>query len=50
MNLDKEDINGDKEKSSSLHNYTSSQTFGYDNSVTSYNLEFYDYVEEVQKN
>lgn len=46
---EKEDPNGDKDKSSSLHNYTSSQTFGYDNSVTSYNLDFYDYVEDVEK-
>lgn len=37
----------EKDKSGSLHNYTSSQTFGLDNSVNTYNLDFYDYVEEV---
>ncbi len=40
----------DKDKSGSLHLYTSSQTFGYDNSVTSYNLDLYDHVENVEKN
>lgn len=40
----------DKDKSESLHNYTSSQTFGYDNSVTSYNIDLYDYVEPIDKN
>ena len=49
LSQEREDPNYDKEKSSSLHNYTSSQTFGYDNSVTSYNLDFYDYVEDVEK-
>lgn len=49
LSQEKDDPNYDKEKSSSLHNYTSSQTFGYDNSVTSYNLDFYDYVEDVEK-
>lgn len=38
-----------KEKSGSNHNYTSSQTYGMDNSVTSYNLDFYDHVEPVRK-
>ena len=49
LSQEREDPNNDKEKSSSLHNYTSSQTFGYDNSVTSYNLDFYDYVEDVER-
>lgn len=48
--LENNDFTNDKEKSiNSLYNHTSSQTFGYDNSVTSYNLDFYDYVEEIQK-
>lgn len=38
-----------KDKSGSNHNYTSSQTYGMDNSVTSYNLDFYDHVEAVKK-
>ena len=38
-----------KDKSGSNHNYTSSQTYGMDNSVTSYNLDFYDHVEPVKK-
>ena len=45
-NNENNDIYGDKEKSD-IYNHTSSQTFGYDNSVTSYNLDFYDYVEDV---
>lgn len=47
--MDNLEMSGEKSKSSSQHNFTSSQTFGYDNSVTSYNLDFYDYVEEVKK-
>lgn len=47
-NINNEKEEGEKDKSSSLHNYTSSQTFGYDNSVTSYNLDFYDYTEDVE--
>lgn len=48
INNDKEELGG-KDQSSSLHNYTSSQTVGHDNSVTSYNLDFYDYVESIDK-
>jgi len=40
---------GDKEKSNSAHLYTSSQTAGYDNSVAMYKLDFYDYVEDIEK-
>lgn len=50
VNNDPIDNITDKQSSvNSIHNYTSSQTFGYDNSVTSYNLDYYDYVEEIEK-
>jgi len=45
---DIEDKN-DKKNTSGSGVFASSQTFGYDNSVTSYNLDFYDYIEDVEK-
>ena len=45
---DIEDKN-DKKNSSGSGIFAASQTFGYDNSVTSYNLDFYDYIEDVEK-
>lgn len=39
----------EKEDKSEIYNYTSSQTYGYDNSVVSNNFEGYDYVESVEK-
>ena len=41
------DDKNDKKNCSGSGVYASSQTFGYDNSVTSYNLDFYDYIENV---
>ncbi len=44
-----QDDNDNNMKSMGSNLYASSQTFGYDNSVTSYNLEFYEYTEDVEK-
>ena len=41
------DDKNDKKNCSGSGVYASSQTFGYDKSVTSYNLDFYDYIENV---
>ena len=41
--------NKDKKNNSGSGVFATSQTLGYDNSVTSYNLDFFDYIEEVDK-